>query len=329
MPAEPPDTRTGMRKDTLKDTATETAGVYVTLDELTRLQFQARGFSFLPKQPIHSLLSGRHTSRLRGRGLDFEELRRYLPGDDPRTIDWKVTARMGEPYVRVYTEEKDRPALIVVDQRIAMFFGTRVHMKSVTAAHIAAAAAWRTVDGGDRAGAVIFNDDEVVEVKPQRSSQTVLQILHEIVDKNTALRADSPVRSKPEMLNDVLRGVARAVTHDYLVVLVSDFDGADAETTGLVSRIAQNNDVIAVPVYDPSSQQLPSAGRMVVGDGVLQIEIDLGSSARRSELLGFAKGRLESVLRWQREIGVPVMPMSTAEPVMEQARRLLGQAAAS
>ena len=79
-------------------------GVYVTLDELTRLQFLARGFSFLPRQPVHSLLSGRHASRIRGRGLDFEELRGYLPGDDPRTIDWKVTARTGEPHVRVYTE---------------------------------------------------------------------------------------------------------------------------------------------------------------------------------------------------------------------------------
>ena len=302
-------------------------GVYVTLDELTRLQFQARGFSFLPKQPIHSLLSGRHTSRLRGRGLEFEELRGYLPGDDPRTIDWKVTARTGKPHVRVYTEEKDRAALIVVDQRIAMFFGTKVQMKSVTAAHIAAAAAWRIVDGGDRVGAVIFDDADVAEVKPQRSSQTVLHILHEIVDKNTALRADSPARSNPEMLNSVLRGVARAVTHDYLVVLVSDFDGADAETTGLVSRMAQNNDVIAVPVYDPSSQQLPDAGRMVVGDGELQIEIDLGSGAQRRRLKDFLEGRLAAVLAWQREIGVPVMPMSTDEPVMEQARRLLGQAA--
>ena len=306
---------------------TDTQGVYVTLDELTRLQFQARGFSFLPKQPIHSLLSGRHHSKLRGRGLEFEELRAYLPGDDPRTIDWKVTARMGEPYVRVYTEEKDRSALIVVDQRIAMFFGTQVYMKSVTAAHIAAAAAWRIIGQGDRVGGVIFDDQEVVEVKPQRSKQTVLRILHELVDKNRALRADSPVRSNPPMLNDVLQGVARAVTHDYLVVLVSDFDGADNETTGLVSRIARHNDVIAVPVFDPSSQGLPKAGRMVVGDGELQIEVDLGSGAQRRRLEEFTKGRLASVLAWQREIGVPVMPMSTAEPVMEQARRMLGEAA--
>ena len=127
--------------------ATDSPGVYVTLDELMRLQHRTRGaFSFLPRQPVHSLLAGRHASRIRGRGLNFEELRGYLPGDDIRTIDWKVTARTRKPYVRVFTEERDRPALLVVDQRLSMFFGTKKNMKSVTAAELAAAGAWRVFD---------------------------------------------------------------------------------------------------------------------------------------------------------------------------------------
>lgn len=78
-------------------------GVYTSLDQLARLRYEARGFSFLPRQPINSLLAGRHASRLRGRGLNFEELRRYQPGDDIRAIDWKVTARTGKTHTRVYT----------------------------------------------------------------------------------------------------------------------------------------------------------------------------------------------------------------------------------
>jgi uncharacterized protein (DUF58 family) len=93
-------------------------GVYAERDDLMRLRFKAAGFSFLPRQPIHSVLAGRHASRLRGRGLNFEELRGYLRGDDPRHIDWKVTARTGKPHVRVYTEEKDRTVWLLVDQRI-------------------------------------------------------------------------------------------------------------------------------------------------------------------------------------------------------------------
>ena len=93
------------------------ARVTITLDELILLKADARGFSFLPRQPVHSLLAGRHASRLRGRGLAFEELRHYQPGDDVRTIDWRATARRGSAHVRVYNEERERPVLLVVDQR--------------------------------------------------------------------------------------------------------------------------------------------------------------------------------------------------------------------
>ena len=98
--------------------------VYASLTEMMKLEFKAKGFSFLPRQPLHSILAGRHASRIRGRGLNFEEIRRYLPGDDIRNMDWKVTARVQKPHVRVYTEERDRPCLLVVDQRQGMFFGT-------------------------------------------------------------------------------------------------------------------------------------------------------------------------------------------------------------
>ena len=109
-------------------------GVYVDLDDLIALEYRGRRISFLPRQPVHSLLSGRCASRIRGRGLNFEEIRDYRSGDDVRSIDWKVTARLQKPHVRVFNEERDRPALLVVDQRLAMFFGSRHAMKSVTAA---------------------------------------------------------------------------------------------------------------------------------------------------------------------------------------------------
>ncbi len=110
------------------DTSTAPPGVYVSLDHLVHLEHKAQGFSFLPRHAMSSLLSGRHRSRLRGRGLNFEEIRAYLPGDDIRTIDWKVTARTRKPHVRVYTEERDRSAILVVDQCLSLFFGSRSNM---------------------------------------------------------------------------------------------------------------------------------------------------------------------------------------------------------
>ncbi|UCF69658.1 MAG: DUF58 domain-containing protein [Acidobacteriota bacterium] len=292
------------------------------------LQHRTRGaFSFLPRQPVHSLLSGRHASRIRGRGLNFEELRGYLPGDDVRSIDWKVTARTQKPHVRVFTEERDRPALLVVDQRLAMFYGTRKNMKSVTAAELAAAGAWRVFDVGDRVGAVVFDDEEIREVRPHRSRRTVMQILHLLVEKNCALRADADIRPEPSMLNRALEGVARVVNHDYLVAIISDFDGADEETTRVVTRLAQHNDVIALPVHDPSSTEIPSGARLVVSDGELQVELDVGKASTRRRLAEMADERLASVMAWQDELGVPVMPISAGEDSLDQVRKLLGQAA--
>jgi uncharacterized protein (DUF58 family) len=303
---------------------TGTEGVYVGLDDLIRIQHKARGFTFLPRQPLTSLLAGRHASRLRGRGFDFEELRRYLPGDDIRTIDWRVTARTQKPHTRVFTEERDRPALLVVDQRIGMFYGTEKDLKSVTAAKIAALAAWRVESVGDRVGALVFDDEDVVEIRPRRSRNTVMRILQTITAKNQALRADSPLRPTPGTLNRVLGSAARIAAHDHLVVVISDFDGVDDDTRRHVLRLAEHNDVLLLLVHDRSALELPEHGRLVVSDGDLQVEIDAERGRERQRLLDFSTGRIQRVLGWQREIGVPVLAVTTAEEPEVQIRRQLG-----
>src|SRR5210317_256825 len=183
-------------------------GVYAQLDELVRLQHKASGFSFLPRQPVHSILSGRHASKLRGRGLNFEELRDYLPGDDTRNIDWKVTARTRTPYVRVYTEEKDRPVWLLIDQRVTMFFGSQRRMKSVVAAEVAAISAWRVLSVGDRVGALVFDDSEISVIPPHRSRERVMQILKQVVDKNHALHVGPDIKPDAGKLNEALKQVS-------------------------------------------------------------------------------------------------------------------------
>ena len=298
-------------------------GVYVGLDDLLKLQYRARGSSFrASRQPVHSLLNGRHASRMRGRGLDFEEIRAYAAGDDVRTIDWRVTARTGQPHTRVFTEERDRPVLLVVDQRLAMFYGTLLQLKSVTAAEAAALAAWRVFLSGDRVGAVIFDDQGVVALRPHRSRGQVLRILEALVAKNQALCADSPTPPAPRMLNEALRQAATLVGHDHAVIVASDFDGADTETRRIVTGLSQHNDVVALLVHDPSSEELPARGRFVVSGGELQVQVDVG--AEREALLRIAGERVRPVLEWARELAVPVLPLSTAENAATQLPRLLG-----
>jgi uncharacterized protein (DUF58 family) len=126
-------------------------------------------------------------SRHRGRGVDFAEVRLYQPGDDVRSIDWRVTARKAKPHTKVYREERERPTLIVVDQSRAMFFGSRVRMKSVAAAECAALLAWHSVDAGDRVGGLVY-DDAAECVQAVQKRRAVVRLLNQIGQSNAALR---------------------------------------------------------------------------------------------------------------------------------------------
>ena len=139
----------------------ENEGVYVTLSELLKFGYMPKNFSMRPNAAIMSKLSGRHQSGMRGRGMDFSEMKQYVQGDDARNMDWKATRRTGKPYIRVYNEERDRNVWLVISQMNSMFFGSTERMKSVSAAHTAALFAFKALETGDRVGAVVYNNEEV------------------------------------------------------------------------------------------------------------------------------------------------------------------------
>jgi uncharacterized protein (DUF58 family) len=307
--------------------ASAVPGVYVDLEELIALQQRGRRVSFLPRQAMNSLLSGRYASRMRGRGLNFEEIRDYRPGDDVRSIDWKVTARLQQPHVRVFNEERDRQGLLVVDQRLSMFFGSRFAMKSVTAAQAAAIAAWRVLTAGDRVGGIVFNDSAVEEVRPQRSRSAALQLLAHVVSQNQALGVGRGLSSAAAMLNYALDRARRLAPHDSTIIIISDADGADEATRRLVGSMARHNSVVVLLVHDPLQSELPSSARMTVTDGELQIMLEVGRDSVRKSIQSATDERLRNVFAWTREIGVPVLPLSAAEQTAPQLLRLMGRLA--
>ena len=298
-------------------------GVYVSLDELVYLRAAGSGIHFLPRQPIHSLLSGRHASRLRGRGLMFEEMRAYVPGDDIRTMDWKATARTQSPFVRVYNEERDRSVLLVVDQSISMFFGSRENLKSVTAAHAAALAAWRAVHVGDRVGALIYDDTAHVYIKPDRSNRNVMAILGEVQRFNHRLDAEESGASDPGALDRALASIMAMTHHDVLVVVISDFEGAGPDTRERITRLRRHNDVLAVAVKDPVENRLPDVGELIISNGAMQISVDTASADVRGSYEEHAreeKARIENISMLY---DVPCLFLSTHGDVATQVRGAL------
>ncbi|MEM7429505.1 MAG: DUF58 domain-containing protein [Pseudomonadota bacterium] len=314
--------RTGL-KVASGDGAVPDTRIHVDLAHLRRIGAQANRLSFLPRQPARSALNGRHASHIRGRGLNFEELRDYLPGDDVRSIDWKVTARTGSPHVRVFTEERDRPALIVVDQRMSMFLGSRLNMKSVTAAEMAALAAFRILDQGDRVGGIVFGAQVIAEIRPQRSRAAVDRLLSALVAANRELRADAPP-VEPMRLNRVLQSVVRIARRDHLIICLSDFGKIDDRTEILLGGLARHNDVVLGFVTDPMADELPPDMKIVASDGALQAEIDTGSAKVRQSLADLAGERLARLAGWTRKYGIPVLPLSAGEETVPQMRRLFG-----
>lgn len=300
--------------------------VYAELSELCRLRYATSGFSLLPRQPIHSLLAGQHTSKLRGRGLDFDEIKPYQSGDDVRQIDWKVTARTRKPHTRVYTEERQRNVLLLVDQRLGMFFGSVYKMKSVIAAEAAALAAWKTISQKDHVGALVFNDSTIENVPARRSEANVMQILGTVLKQNHALNLDGPVNRNPDMFNEALRRCGQIAKHDALICIISDGDGSDEESRHLISRIGQHNDVLVCFVHDPLEVALPNAGLLTFSDGASKLQVDTSNSSLNNLFQSTFADRRQAARRYLLQREVPVLPLSTASDVPGQVLKQLGRA---
>jgi len=303
--------------------AESTSGAYADLDQLIRLRFETQDFSLRPTQPITSVLSGRYGSKLRGRGMDFVEIRRYLPGDDTRTMDWKVTARTRLPHVRVCAEEKDRAVLMIIDQRQNMFFGTKRQMKSVTAAECGAVGVWRALASGDRAGAILFNDHEIAAVRPQRSEATAMTILGHIVRMNHALKVDHIQKPNSNALNDALRRAAQIAKHDVLIVIVSDMAGVDADSARLVAQMAAHNDVLTMMTHDHSRVDAFNHP-LNLSNGTQQTEVDFTNKAIRDPIATDFKHEQERLEHHLRRLSAPMLMISNGEDTVTQLRRQLG-----
>lgn len=298
--------------------------IYANIDQLRRLQYQARGFSFTAHQPVNSLLAGKHVSKLRGRGLNFEELRHYRPGDDIRSMDWKVTRRTGKPHVKVYTEERERNVYIAVDQRSSMFFGSRGKMKSVIAAEIAALVAWRVSNTGDRIGALVFSDELIKAVPAKRGRQHVVALLSEIVKQNHQLKSGRADKDPTRSLNNMLMKLDNLCDHNALIIHIGDGAGWNDKSTDLVKKLRQHNEVIAFDVFDPLERDLPTMSQMVVSDGQYQIEVATAERSMQEKYQQILDVQLKQYEYIAHKYRIPLIPINTLDPVEQQLRKAFG-----
>ena len=297
--------------------------VATTLSDLMRFEWLVQSRKLLPSHPVYSILAGKHASKLRGRGLDFEEVRQYIPGDDIRNIDWIVTARTGETHSKVFTEEKERPSFIIVDQSSWMFFGSTRFVKSVSAAHAAALAAFYTLKRGDRTGGLIFNEEGIDFIAPRRNKSSLQHFLQCIVNKNAQLPNRKEIHPNTPLLNNALKKASAAITHDYVVSVISDFSMIDQETMELLQNMSYHNDVILIHIYDEQEETLPD-GKLVLTDGRKQITWNNRKHHHAADYKKNFSEMKKKLTEDFRHTRIPVVFFHTSIPVEEQVIRDMG-----
>ena len=288
--------------------------------DLLALRAQAAAVDLSSRRRVLTDLGGTHLSGFRGRGMEFEEHRPYAPGDEVRTIDWRVTARTGTPHVRLYREERERPVILAVDLRPAMWFGTRNCFKAVLAARAAALLAWAAVERGDRVGGLSFADGVHRERRPGGGRRSVMQFLHLL---ESTPRPQTPATG--DLLGDALKRLIRAARPGSIVAVISDFRGLDEAGTRLLGQLARRVELIAGFVHDPLERALPPPAQYPVQSGASVRLIDTAPAAARRQWAARFEARRAALATVLRRAGAHDLDLPTERPLEESFRIGLGR----
>jgi len=255
-------------------------GIVTDLARLLGARHWARGLTLFSRQAARNLLLGNVRSRFRGRGMEFEEVRRYQAGDDIRTIDWKVSARAQGTYTKLFCEERERPCHILVDQRRPLYFGSNVQFKSVLAAELAAAIAWAALQGGDRVGGQVIGEHNTSDSRARRSKQAVLRFIHDVHEGNCQLanQAEAETRAEKMSLAISLEECRRITRPGTAIFIISDFHDFDHGAAKSLSNLGKHADLTLLQVSDKLEQQLPNLGNVAISDGLQSAKVNLSSS---------------------------------------------------
>jgi len=295
-------------------------GAFITLEQLFDQRHVARSLELDYQSRSRLGMSGSHISKHKGRGVDFEEFRAYQPGDDIRQIDWRVTARTGRPFTKVFREERERPVIIGCDQSHNMFFGSQVAFKSVVAAEAAAIICWTTVDNGDRVGGVVFSDTQQELVKPRRSKRSALRFLDTLARYNqdrVQHHTDDQVAGE-NYLQQALEQIYRITRPGSNVYLISDFQGFNERCRQYLHQLAIHNSVTCIFIYDALEENLPIPGVYSITDGNQRSTINTYRKSIRSLYHDQFSDRVELLVGEFNKMKVPLIAVRTDQVVLDQ-----------
>ena len=284
----------------------------------------------LTNRLIDDQLAGDYHSTFKGQGVEFDEVRPYIAGDDVRTIDWNVTARTGVPYIKRYSEERELTILFLVDVSGSQSYGSRTRSKMELAAEVTALLALTAIRNQDKIGLVLFSDKIVKYIPPRKGRDSVMRLVREVLAAEDEAKGGTDIEGALKFLNGVQK--RRAV-----VFLVSDFlagngnrvtgngeRGTGASLERLLRATARHHDMICVPVSDPAESELPDVGLVEIEDsetGELML-VDTSSAKVRGAFAAKAESEREELNRFFRKTGIDTLSIATDRPYIDEVRAL-------
>ncbi|NKB31832.1 MAG: DUF58 domain-containing protein [Pseudomonadales bacterium] len=310
----------------------QSKGAVISLQQLLIQRYAAKTLEYIAHTRSIAGISGLHLSKMRGRGIDFEEFRPYQPGDDIRLIDWRVTARTNRPFTKVFREERERPVIIAVDQTHNMYFGSQTAFKSVIAAQAAAVFCWLAIDNGDRVGGLVFSDVEANLVRPKRSRRSALHLLNQVFEYNQRLtEVKDPETQIPEDpsfkpgLAHALGQIRRITKPGSALYVISDFVTLDDKALQYLNQLSRHNNVICCLVYDTLEESLPVPGIYSITDGSRKGALNTHNSKARIRYREQFHERMDRLTTELDKLQIQLIKMRTNQLVVEQIRQWIAK----
>jgi uncharacterized protein (DUF58 family) len=268
------------------------------LKKIRYLELKTRGM-------VEAAFAGQYRSVFKGRGMNFEEVREYQPGDEVRTIDWNVTARYGEAFVKKFTEERELTVMLLVDVSASGNFGSVNLSKRELAAEVACMFAFSAIRNNDKVGLILFSDHVELFIAPKKGRAHTLRLMREILFFEPRGRGTQP--------GDALTFLNQVLHRRSVVFLISDFQAPDFDKE--LSVTSRRHDLIAIPIVDPREEELPNIGRVTLEDAETgeQIEINTSDGKMRAAFLRAVSAREEHRRRQLRRHRIDTISLRTNE----------------
>jgi len=287
------------------------------MNEPTEILKKIRRLELRTRRLVASTFAGQYHSVFKGRGMNFEEVREYEPGDEIRSIDWNVTARMNEPFVKKFTEERELTVLLMVDVSASGNYGSIVQSKRELSAEVAAILAFSAINNNDKVGLLLFTDQVELFIPPKKGRQHILRLIRDMLYFEP--------KGKGTDVAGALDYLNRILPRRSVVFLISDFLSADFSKPLTVA--GKKHDLVALPVIDPGEETLPNIGIISLEDSESgrQVEVNTASRATRNAYAALQERKQGEMHKLFRSRRIDLVPLRTDEDYLVPLRAFFEQ----